>query len=56
MIVIEIGDSDLDGSARDAEHKGFAFAVKFISLSYGSCSGSRLVDVRGYLLFWKGNR
>ena len=37
MIVIEIGDSDLDGSARDAEHKGFAFAVKFISLSYGSC-------------------
>ena len=45
---IEIGDADSDGSARDADEKAVTFAVKCISLSYGSCSGSRsklLADV-----------
>ena len=40
-IVIEIGDADSDGSARDADEKAAAFAVRCNCLLYGSCGGSR---------------
>ena len=40
-IVIEIGDADSDGSARDADEKAVAFAMRCNCLLYGSCSGSR---------------
>ena len=53
-IVIEIGDADSDGSARDADEKAAAFAVRCNCLLYGSCGGSRLEIVRGYLLLWIG--
>ena len=47
ILIVEV---ELIGGARGCGQTGFAFGVGVIFLGGGSCGGSRLVDVRGYLM------